>query len=63
MYEEESQRTMEGSPLVVLDGVLIFKTEKVLAYDPLNVRTMEVVAHKYYLGNSIYEGGAQHDYL
>jgi len=37
----------QTDPLVLLDGVPVFNTNKVIAYDPLKVEKLEVVASKY----------------
>ncbi len=38
------------NPLVLLDGVPVFDINKIVAYDPLKVQKLEVVASKYYWG-------------
>ncbi|UYQ95046.1 hypothetical protein MKQ68_08055 [Chitinophaga horti] len=45
-----------GNPLVLLDGVPMFDMDKVLAYDPLKVRKMEVLTKRYFLGNLYFDG-------
>jgi hypothetical protein len=47
---------MAGDPLVMLDGIPIFNTDKVMAIDPLKIRKLEVVNERYYWGPSFYEG-------
>jgi hypothetical protein len=43
-------------PLVLLDGVPVFDMNKIIAYDPLKVQRLEVVASKYIWGPIISEG-------
>lgn len=40
----------KDNPLVLLDGVPVFKINKIITYDPLKVQKIEVVASKYYWG-------------
>ena len=47
---------MEKNPLVLLDGVPVFEINKIIAYDPLKVDKLEVVAEKYHLGSIVSYG-------
>lgn len=40
-----------AAPLILLDGVPIFNLEKLVAFDPLKIKKIEVVGRKYYWGN------------
>jgi hypothetical protein len=44
------QTMFDVNPLVLLDGVPVFDINKIIAYDPLKVQKLEVVASKYYYG-------------
>ncbi|MEP6950351.1 MAG: hypothetical protein ABI863_13790 [Ginsengibacter sp.] len=44
------------NPLVLLDGVPVFNIDKIIAYDPLKVQKLEVVAEKYHFGKISAEG-------
>ena len=46
----------KSNPLVLLDGVPVFNINKIIAYDPLKVQKLEVVASKYYYGPITAEG-------
>lgn len=46
----------EGDPLVMLDGVPVFDNNKIMSYDPLKVRKLEVVANRYFYGPSVFDG-------
>ncbi|MGN6530258.1 MAG: hypothetical protein ACTHK0_00715 [Ginsengibacter sp.] len=43
-------------PLMLLDGVPVFDVDKIIAYDPLKVQKLEVVASKYIWGPLVSEG-------
>ena len=47
---QPSERTMMEDPLILLDGIPVFDVDKIIAYDPLKVRKLEVVAARYYRG-------------
>ncbi len=44
------------SPLVLLDGVPVTDLNKIIKYDPLKVRKLEVVADRYIIGKETYDG-------
>jgi len=44
------EQILENNPLVLLDGVPVFDINKLIAYDPLKVQKLEVVASRYYWG-------------
>jgi hypothetical protein len=46
----------QDDPLVLLDGTPIFDIDKIMEFDPLNVKKLEVLTHRYYLGPSIFPG-------
>ena len=46
----------ETDPLVLIDGVPIFDMNKVIAFDPLKVKKLEVVTRKFYHGRLAYPG-------
>ncbi|MEJ7587406.1 MAG: hypothetical protein WKI04_07580 [Ferruginibacter sp.] len=53
VFNEIERAPFTDPPLVLLDGVPVFDLEKLMAYDPLKIRKLEVVAREYYLyGNS-----------
>ncbi len=47
---------IEDNPLVLLDGVPVFNINKIIAYDPLKVQKLEVVASRYYWGPIVANG-------
>ena len=46
----------ENAPLVLLDGLPIFDMNKLMEFDPLKIKKLEVVAKKFYVGNDAIEG-------
>ena len=46
----------KDNPLVLLDGLPVFDLNKIMAFDPLKVRKLEVVTRKYYLGYQSFLG-------
>jgi hypothetical protein len=45
-----------NDPLTLLNGVPVFDPNKIIKYDPLKVKNIEVVARKYFYGPSIFNG-------
>lgn len=46
----------EGDPLILLDGIPIGDASRIIDLDPLKIKKIEVVMHKYYIGSSVFEG-------
>ena len=46
----------DEGPLILFDGVPVFNTNKIIAFDPLKVKRIDVVARKYYWGNTVNNG-------
>ena len=44
------------APLVLLDGVPVFDSNKIMALDPLKVQKLTVLASRYFQGRTIYDG-------
>ncbi len=51
-----SQGIFRDDPLILLDGVPVFDTDKIMAFDPLKVKKLEVVDGLYYLGHRSFSG-------
>ncbi len=43
-------------PMVLLDGIPVFDMNKLMAYDPLKIRRLDVVSRIYYYGNMFFGG-------
>lgn len=46
----------QDNPLVLLDGLPIFDIDKIMAFDPLKVKKLEVVRRKYSFGPLVFPG-------
>lgn len=46
----------ENEPLVLLDGVPIFNTDKFMTMDPLKIKSIDVMTGKYYFGALSFDG-------
>ncbi|MEQ1588437.1 MAG: hypothetical protein ABL895_21305, partial [Cyclobacteriaceae bacterium] len=52
-----SQNTVyDNEPLVLLDGVPVFNTDKLMDMDPLKVMHLDVITQKYFLGSLSFDG-------
>ncbi|ULQ50735.1 hypothetical protein [Flavihumibacter fluvii] len=51
VFDKTLNYTYETDPLVLLDGLPIFDMNKLMLYDPLKIRKLEVVTRGYFLGN------------
>ena len=45
-----------NDPLILLDGIPIFNTDKIMAFDPLKVKKIELMSARYYLGFGQFTG-------
>lgn len=46
----------DNPPLVLLDGIPVFDHNRVMQLDPLRIRTIDVIARRYYLGSLMCNG-------
>ena len=51
----ELRQFYQHDPLILLDGVAI-SNKKIIEYDPLKVKKLEVVTNRYIIGDNVYEG-------
>jgi hypothetical protein len=56
LYDEERKLILDNNPLVLLDGIPVFDLNKLMQYDPLKVRKLDVVHRRYSIGNYSYDG-------
>lgn len=47
---------MQEEPLVLLDGVPVLNTDKIMAFDPRKIKRLDVISQKYYHGIKDYSG-------
>jgi hypothetical protein len=50
------QTFFNTDPLILLDGIPIFNTDKIMAFDPLKVKKIELMSARYYLGRAVFTG-------
>ncbi len=53
---DEGSRLLLKDPLIMLDGIPLSDADKIMAYNPLLVKSIDVVGHKYYLESAYYNG-------
>jgi hypothetical protein len=51
----DQMRYLDGEPLLLLDGVPVTH-KQILSYDPMKVRTLEVVTNRYITGKFVFDG-------
>lgn len=56
VFNKQRNFTFETEPLVLLDGVPVFDMNKLMQYDPLKVRRLDVITQGYQLGNQPHTG-------
>jgi hypothetical protein len=44
------QTIFNSDPLILLDGIPVFSTDKIMAFDPLRIKKIELMSARYYLG-------------
>lgn len=47
---------LQENPLTLLDGLPVFDLNQLMAFDPLKVKTLDVMASRYFLGQQVYDG-------
>jgi hypothetical protein len=50
------QSHFDSDPLVLIDGVPVYNINKIVSFDPLKIKKVEVVARKYFWGNTVNNG-------
>ncbi len=46
----------EDGPMVLIDGMPVFDVNRIMTFDPLKIKQIEIVAHKYNMGSLITDG-------
>ena len=54
--EDREHVFFESEPLVLLNGVPVLDFNRIIQYDPLNIRKLDIVARTYFYGNMAFEG-------
>ncbi|NRF38524.1 Ig-like domain-containing protein [Pedobacter foliorum] len=47
---------LNSNPLIILNGTPIFNTAKLMKIDPHKIRSIEIINHRYFLGNRLEDG-------
>jgi hypothetical protein len=47
---------LKENPLTLLDGLPLFDLNKLMALDPLRIKTLDVVDSRYFIGQQVYDG-------
>ena len=56
VVDKLNKSVLEENPLVLLDGVPVFNTNKMMAMNPLKIRKLEVLDGRYFHGPAVYNG-------
>jgi hypothetical protein len=56
VFNSPYKNFFDEQPLVLVDGIPVFDVNKLMEIDPGNIRKLEIVARKYYLGSLICYG-------
>ena len=51
-----NHQPLTAEPMILLDGVPVFSSRRILAVDPLKIRKLEVVDSRYLHGSAVYQG-------
>ncbi len=51
-----NKRSFDNNPLVLIDGVPTTDINKVVAFDPLKVKRMDIVARRFFMGDQTFDG-------
>jgi hypothetical protein len=51
-----NRQFFQVDPLILVDGVPVFNVDRLMSYDPLKMRKLEVYNRRYFLGNSFFSG-------
>ena len=47
---------LQENPLTLLDGLPVFNLNQIMAFDPLKIKRLDVMASRYFLGSQLYDG-------
>ena len=50
LLDNVTRGVFDEDPLILLDGIPVFDVDKIMAFDPLKVRKLEVLNRRYYMG-------------
>ncbi len=56
VLDHQYKAFLRDDPMVLLDGVPVFNTDKIMGYDPLKIKQLDVVSSRFISGNMVYQG-------
>jgi hypothetical protein len=56
VFDRSHNSVFNEEPLVMIDGVPVFDTDKVMAFDPRKVKRLDVITRRYFLGPLSFPG-------
>jgi hypothetical protein len=56
VFDRPYKTIFQQNPMVLLDGVPVFNIDKIMAFDPLKVKKLDVVTSRYFHGPLVYDG-------
>jgi len=56
VFDDVNKRFFNNGPLILLDGLAITDFNKFMEYDPLKIKSIDIVNRMYFLGSSGYSG-------
>lgn len=56
VFDRPNKSIFQENPMVLLDGVPVFSIDKIMAFDPLKVKKLDVVTSRFFHGPLMYEG-------
>ncbi|MES1223333.1 MAG: hypothetical protein ABUT20_48005, partial [Bacteroidota bacterium] len=56
VFDNVRKEFFRVDPLILLDGVTVLDADKIMSYDPLKIRKLEVVARMYFYGGMFFGG-------
>lgn len=56
LFDISNNRFFEKQSLILLDGVPVFNTDSLMAMDPLKIRKLDMIHHKFFLGGVDFDG-------
>jgi hypothetical protein len=55
-YNLSKTKFFDSDPLVILDGMPIFNIDKLMAYNPLKIKKLDIISRQYHFGNMSFDG-------
>ncbi|TPG66171.1 hypothetical protein EAH73_12455 [Hymenobacter nivis] len=56
VVDRPNHAVLRENPLTLLDGLPVFDINQIMAFDPLKIKGLDVMASRYFLGPAVYDG-------